>query len=60
MKLCNSFLLASLAFINFKMSAEETPSASGVLRGNDVPVWATEENETTTSIRANFSFNMRI
>src|SRR5579864_477749 len=48
-KLCNSFLLFSEALMNFRMSGEETLSASGVLRGRDVPVWATLENETTSS-----------
>src|SRR5205807_9654064 len=38
MTLCNSFLLFSEALINFKMSADETPSASGVLRGSELPV----------------------
>src|ERR1700750_376314 len=57
--LCNSFLLFSEALINFRMSADETPSASGVLRGREVPVCAAAENETTIDIKTLIIFIMR-
>src|SRR5215475_4184920 len=37
MKLCNESMLLSAASMNERMAADETPCASGPLRGSDVP-----------------------
>jgi hypothetical protein len=45
MKLWNSVLLFAVASKNRTISFEETPSASGTLRGSDCVFWAVASSE---------------